>query len=986
DLGHVTTYEFVDGSVAGRTAQAGHTAVNFNSTTDNIDSLRQEMIAAINGVAALYAASHTGVDPKNDVVCTARLSNDGTIELDGLNVLFDPGSTRFSQTGSTHHGAVYEFIDLSQAIPTTVTPGFTPVYFNGGTDTIDAIRTDMVATINGFLVVKDAPTALNVAALNGTTFTVSDKPIEGNLQSVTFEFTTSGTLAAGDTNTAINISTATNAAAVAAAIVNTINAQTALNALSVTATGLDYGVALDGSAVTVNTSTTKPGGLLYESAGFAVRAQAIIQDFSGNLPGTVGTIALRGVHVVYSTGTTPFSHIGPTAGAYQLQVRLQEMYEVPGSVIQGANIFYASTPIQALGLPDNSPLETTTGSVSNTATGETGTNNTFATAQDLGNLLAQNLGTITVGGYMNNQYDVQWYKMTVDLQGVQRIAGVSGTGAMWPTIFDVGYADGLSRPDLTLWIFNSAGQLILTGTNSDIIDQQAAPAAGGNSTSDLSRSSYGTGDPYIGRVFLPEHGQTYYIAVTTTGLVADAATNPQTRVEPVDSIARVVEDHIYPPNDTIPIGDPLPAPNLSGLPTAAVTDLNLTPMPYTLSDVNLYALTSYKLYTVDPLTGAGKTDVTQNPPGVLLNSPVISYGDIAMRNDGKLYTFTQPNLAGGNRNPVAVKLDQIDTGDATVMDSQGTSGISTYMMDPANPKPAIVVDNTALTVNALVEGLGNQNRGVLAVANAPNDNNGIYEHNLVYRFDDNGVALNSPDTTGNPRLPTNVVPLAQLLTGATFTVTDATIAGLVDSYNPATGLGANSEILDGSTFGLWVTDPNTGQYVKETFEFDTGPDIRTSNGGSNNAFNGQPGPMAVRDGQTFMLDDATNGPQYYEFDSGPVVLIPGASALLPGDTITITDTTAGAPKTVNFEFQNTTNAALPDPPNANIIPGAVVVGYKAGMTAHQVLGALLTAGNGGSNLVLSGFVDQSTGLARLTIVNDAPNSVTVGNFDNPPNL
>ena len=76
----------------------------------------------------------------------------------------------------------------------------------------------------------------------------------------------------------------------------------------------------------------------------------------------------------------------------------------------------------------------------------------------MGNLLATNSGTLGVSGYIDQRPpDVNWYKFTVTLQGIERIAGVAGTGSQWPTIFDVDYADGLSRPALTLWVFDSHG-------------------------------------------------------------------------------------------------------------------------------------------------------------------------------------------------------------------------------------------------------------------------------------------------------------------------------------------------------------------------------------------------------------------------------------------------------------------------------------------------------------------------------------------------
>ena len=84
----------------------------------------------------------------------------------------------------------------------------------------------------------------------------------------------------------------------------------------------------------------------------------------------------------------------------------------------------------------------------------------------------------------------------------------------FPVIFDIGYASGLARPDAVLWVFNSAGELILHGTASQIADQQVEPLQGANS-GNLTHASYGTGDAYVGPVYLPTNSGTYYVAITT---------------------------------------------------------------------------------------------------------------------------------------------------------------------------------------------------------------------------------------------------------------------------------------------------------------------------------------------------------------------------------------------------------------------------------------------------------------------------------------
>ena len=98
------------------------------------------------------------------------------------------------------------------------------------------------------------------------------------------------------------------------------------------------------------------------------------------------------------------------------------------------------------------------------------------------------------------------------------------------------------------------------------------------------------------------------MAVTSPGETADALSDPLLRREPMESVNRVVEDHINHAHcGTQP----------NGLPTTTqIASLNLTPTAFKLSDVVTYVGTSTDLYTVNPSDGTGETDVTG--AGVLL--------------------------------------------------------------------------------------------------------------------------------------------------------------------------------------------------------------------------------------------------------------------------------------------------------------------------------------------------------------------------------
>ena len=211
--------------------------------------------------------------------------------------------------------------------------------------------------------------------------------------------------------------------------------------------------------------------------------------------------------------------------------------------MQYANINYSTTGVTVEGQPNLSPLLGET--ESNTV------NNSFASAQDLGNLLSSNQASVAVGGALNSSTQVDWYKLTINYDLIQRIAGASADKT-WPTMFDMDYADGLTRADSTMGIYDSSGDLILIGRDSQVADDQPSPNSGAD-TQNLAAGSEGTLDPFIGTQQMPVGpSRTYYIAVTSAAQLPQqldqtynaAATNPLIRLEPIDSVNRVVEDHI----------------------------------------------------------------------------------------------------------------------------------------------------------------------------------------------------------------------------------------------------------------------------------------------------------------------------------------------------------------------------------------------------------------------------------------------------------
>ncbi len=78
--------------------------------------------------------------------------------------------------------------------------------------------------------------------------------------------------------------------------------------------------------------------------------------------------------------------------------------------------------------------------------------------------------------------DVDWYQFEVRYENLTR----DQTPLYLSTIFDLDYADNFARGDLAFYVFDSLGQLIYVGRDSNIADDLPG-AANTNDTTDLSR-------------------------------------------------------------------------------------------------------------------------------------------------------------------------------------------------------------------------------------------------------------------------------------------------------------------------------------------------------------------------------------------------------------------------------------------------------------------------------------------------------------------
>lgn len=95
-----------------------------------------------------------------------------------------------------------------------------------------------------------------------------------------------------------------------------------------------------------------------------------------------------------------------TVGGYQLQIRLRETDEVPGSTIQGADIRYGTNGLVVSGLPTHSPLTGEAAEAVDAWGFEQDANDPLLLRDILGNLLTTDRGTLSVAGEIA-KYEVQ---------------------------------------------------------------------------------------------------------------------------------------------------------------------------------------------------------------------------------------------------------------------------------------------------------------------------------------------------------------------------------------------------------------------------------------------------------------------------------------------------------------------------------------------------------------------------------------------------
>ncbi|PQO44703.1 GEVED domain-containing protein [Blastopirellula marina] len=525
---------------------------------------------------------------------------------------------------------------------------------------------------------------------------------------------------------------------------------------------------------------------------------------------------------------------GLTSGVYQMQIRLRETDEFGGSTIKQADVRYATNGIEVIGQPAHSPL------LGESAESTDNNNDTLGTAQDVGNVLTTDRDAISIAGNIASSTDVDWFQFDLTREYLQSIPGATADNLFASLILDIDYMGG-TRGNSQLAVFDASGQLVLVSTDSNVSDDQVNTQFIANTAydpdytqlADLERGSLSTNDPYIGTIQIPQG--TYYVAVSSSAQIPTQLTqfyqqnptNPLVRLEPVDSIQRIVEEHIG--------GN---ASATAGAPDIAVFLRDQEQVvDYTLSDMVMFvsvdvgnALT--RVYAVDPFTGAVVSYIGQFGYDV---------GDIGMHPDGSLYAYSIDTI-GATTASQNGNFIQINTGTGAaslILDD----GLQTYAYDVQN-KTAVVDNGGAgygFDFNALAygylssTGFGASSLLGFAVGDrgGPSITDPTDGTNILYRvdateLDANGVARGTViDANGsaNDGADNNTNAGRAFNIGAT----DARAVGQIDTAFDALSPGSSTIILDpASTFDTNGTTVLKNYVDGDTFVLDLDGDPLTT--------------------------------------------------------------------------------------------------------------------------------------------------------------
>lgn len=551
------------------------------------------------------------------------------------------------------------------------------------------------------------------------------------------------------------------------------------------------------------------------------------------LPGTQGEVSNYFVRVRSSnvqSGSDPAGTpalqdpslltAGLTTGTYRLQVRLKQANEIAGSVVQFADLRYATNGIEALGMPASSPL---LGQIrANTATGATAPGGAA-----VGNILNSDRGSVSVSGNLTQPTGYDEYTFTIARDSIQ-----SPGNTHVSVTFDVDYADGFGGPNTVLAVYDSTDKLVYIGTNSNIVDDQPAPLRGTDVT-DLTRGSAAKRDAYIGPVELPAGD--YRVRVTNNRqmtrdmeqFLQASPTGSLVRLEPVNSTQRLAIERF----DSVGFETANAGAAINVLFDEG--DVSNQLVQWNLSDITTYVVRNSgnvsELVFANAMTGARVADISRFP----------RVNDVAMSPGGRLVGFqVQTNVPttdanGGNllliNSTGTLNSAAIPSGAAT---QAGTSGIQTFTTAQTGANAFAIQQRIhsgtapvgdAIVFNALafhtgdssqlkMYGVGSRGNGQTSFDLPTFDDNGNINGidpmvknynttNIVYRLDpDTGAAINNPsfaaDREGAARVQgagTNKIEFGRFLSGTEAgNFTDGIVTGLAqigDSLYAVSNLG-----------------------------------------------------------------------------------------------------------------------------------------------------------------------------------------------------
>ena len=403
---------------------------------------------------------------------------------------------------------------------------------------------------------------------------------------------------------------------------------------------------------------------------------------------------------------------GKTQGSYQLQIRLREQDEFAGSTIRHADIRFASTGIELIGLPAHSPLGGTvydSGDVGGVNAGDVG---------------QSDRGLISAAGSVTNDQDRFNFNVstpavvndTSDLSTVveEVPSSIDNVLDRVSVSIDVDYADA----NTTAYLFNG-DRLIAIGTDSNILDDVTVPVTPIDET-DLSRGSDSLNDPFIGPIELNSNGnyRVYVSANNEVASVLDQFTDPNStntllRLEPVDTQNRFVDERFSANRvDQLPQSQ-APAIQTVLQPVFGTGEDNIH--QWHLGDIPLLAVEGNALNTFNAFTG--RQDARLVPaPNVALNSAANPIRDIvafAGNPDGQMFAIVE-NPLGNNVFADATDIQFIGA-DASIVTVPNQIVTNTFEADLTN-LPTITTRPSPN--NAAAEGLSFK---AVTYWNNPND-------------------------------------------------------------------------------------------------------------------------------------------------------------------------------------------------------------------------------------------------------------------------